>query len=48
MTRDLSSTSYPEFTMDELLLYQRGGGGEIGSSGIVVIDQPIVEGKRKV
>ena len=47
MTRDLSSTSYPEFTMDELLLYQRGGGGEIGSSGIVVIDQPIVEGKRK-
>ena len=46
MTRDLASTSYSEFTMDELLLYERGFGGEIGSSGIVIIDQPIVDGKR--
>lgn len=46
MTRGLDSTSYSEFTMDELLLYERGLGGEIGSSGIVIIDQPIVDGKR--
>ena len=47
MTRGLDSTAYSEFTMDELLLYQRGFGGEIGSSGIVVIDQPIENNKKK-
>lgn len=44
MTRDLSSTSYSEFSMEELLLYERGFAGEIGSNAIVIIDQPMVDG----
>ena len=48
MTREqISSTAYSELSKDELLLYSRGMGGEIGSSAIVIIDSPKDEnGKR--
>ena len=42
---DLSSTTYSEFTPEELLLYQRGFAGEIGSSAVVIVKQPIVDNK---
>jgi hypothetical protein len=45
ITRDLDSTSYSEFTLEQLLLYNRGFFGEIGSRSIVIIDQPIEDGK---
>ena len=44
MTRDLSSTSNPEFDIEDFLLYKRGFGGEIGKNAIVIIDQPIIDG----
>ena len=45
---DLSTTSYSEFSMDELILYSRGFAGEIGRDAIVIIDNPIEEnGKTK-
>ena len=44
---DLSSTTYSEFTMDELLLYSRGFGGEIGSHAIVIIDNPIDDNNKE-
>ena len=48
MRKDLSTTAYSEFSMDEVILYSRGFGGEIGRDAIVIIDEPIEEnGKRK-
>ncbi len=48
MRKDLSTTTYSEFSMDEVILYSRGFGGEIGREAIVIIDEPIEEnGKRK-
>ena len=43
MRQSLDTTSYKEFTMDQVILYSRGFGGEIGSSAIVIIDEPIEE-----
>lgn len=43
MRQSLDTTSYKEFTMDQVILYSRGLGGEIGSSAIVIIDEPIEE-----
>lgn len=37
---DLTSTSYREFTKDEVILYERGLCGEIGHDAIVIIDVP--------
>lgn len=48
MRESLSTTSYTEFTMDEVILYSRGFGGEIGRDAIVIIDEPRAEdGKTK-
>ena len=48
MRKDLATTTYPEFTMDQVILYSRGFGREIGRDAIVIIDEPIEEsGKRK-
>ena len=47
MRNDLSSTAYREFTKDELILYSRGFGGTIGRDAVVIIDDPIVDGKQK-
>ena len=41
MRSDLESTSYREFSIDNIILYQRGFGGEIGRDAIVIIDEPI-------
>lgn len=41
MKDDLSSTAYREFTKDEVILYSRGFGGEIGRDAIVIIDVPL-------
>lgn len=38
---NLSSTAYQEMNMDQVLLYSRGLGGEIGEEVIVIIDVPI-------
>ncbi len=43
MREDLSATTYSEFSMDEVILYSRGFGGEVGRDAIVIIDQPINE-----
>lgn len=43
MRENLDTTSYKEFTMDQVILYSRGLGGEIGSLAIVIIDEPIGE-----
>lgn len=43
MRENLDTTSYKEFTMDQVILYSRGWGGEIGSLAIVIIDEPIEE-----
>lgn len=48
MRSNLSSTTYSEFSMDDLLLYSRGMFGEIGSDAIVVIDNPIDENGRPI
>ena len=40
MRKDLSSTSYREFSKDEVLLYKRGLAGEIGNDAVVIIDVP--------
>ena len=40
MRDDLTSTSYREFTKDEVILYERGFGGEIGRDAIVIIEIP--------
>lgn len=48
MRESLSTTSYTELTMDEVILYSRGFDGAIGRDAIVIIDEPIEEGgKRK-
>lgn len=48
MKEQLDTTTYKEFTMDEVILYQRGFGGEIGRYGIVIIDAPKnKEGREK-
>ena len=42
MTREeLESTAYTEFDKEQLLLYSRGFGGEIGRDAIVIIDEPV-------
>lgn len=43
MRDDLSSTTYSEFSMDDVILYSRGFAGEIGRDAIIIIDQPINE-----
>ena len=43
MKDDLSSTSYAEFSKEDVILYSRGFGGEIGSEAIIIIDNPINE-----
>lgn len=45
MRDDLDSTTYREFDMDQVILYSRGFGGEIGRDAIVIIDRPIKDGK---
>ena len=41
MMRDkLTTTAYKEFTKDQVILYERGFGGEIGHEAIVIIDVP--------
>lgn len=48
MKEKLSTTSYSEFTMDQVILYSRGFGGEIGKDAIIIIDEPTEEdGKKK-
>ena len=48
MKEELSTTSYSEFTMDQIILYSRGLGGEIGRDAIIIIDEPTEEdGKKK-
>lgn len=47
MREDLSSTTYSEFTMDDVILYSRGFGGTVGKDAIVIIDQPINEDGEK-
>lgn len=43
MRKDLSTTTYSEFDMDDVILYSRGFCGEVGRDVIVIIDQPISE-----
>lgn len=43
MRDDLSTTSYQEFSMEDVILYSRGMGGVIGKDAIVIIDNPINE-----
>lgn len=40
MRSDLTTTAYKEFSKDEVILYERGWGGEIGRHAIVIIDVP--------
>ncbi len=41
MRDDLTTTTYEEFTMDQVLLYHRGGFmAQIGDDAVVIIDQP--------
>ena len=40
MQDNLTSTSYKEFSMEDIILYSRGLGGEIGRDAIVIIDVP--------
>lgn len=40
---DLTTTAYREFKPDQLLLYSRGFGGEIGSDAVVIFKQPRTE-----
>lgn len=40
MQDDLQSTAYREFTKDEVILYERGFGGEIGRDAIVIVEVP--------
>ena len=40
MKSSLSSTTYKEFTKDDVIMYERGFGGEIGRDAIVIIDYP--------
>lgn len=40
MRDDLDSTSYSELSMEEIIVHQRGLGGEIGSAAYVIIDEP--------
>ncbi len=48
MREDLSTTTYSEFSLDDVVLYCRGFGGKVGRDAIVIIDQPINEdGKRE-
>lgn len=47
MQEDISSTAYCEFTMDEVILYSRGFGGEIGRDAIVIIDMPVINNKNQ-
>ncbi len=45
---DLTTTAYSEFAPDQLLLYSRGLGGEIGSDAIVIFKQPIDENGKYI
>lgn len=45
---DLTTTAYSEFAPDQLLLYSRGFGGEIGSDAIVMFKQPIDENGKYI
>ncbi|MBR3511604.1 MAG: hypothetical protein IKN74_01420 [Clostridia bacterium] len=47
MQNDLTSTTYQEFSIRDIILYHRGFGGEIGRDAIVVIDRPIEDRKLK-
>lgn len=47
MQEDISSTAYSEFTMDEVILYSRSFGGEIGRDAIVIIDMPVINNKNQ-
>lgn len=48
MRKELSATTYSEFSMDDVILYSRGFVGEIGRDAVVIIDQPIDDdGKKK-
>ena len=40
MQDNLESTAYREFTKDEVILYERGFGGEIGRDAIVIVEVP--------
>ena len=40
MRDDLDSTTYSELSMEEVIVHQRGLGGEIGSAAYVIIDEP--------
>ena len=47
MRESLSTTAYPEFSMDNVILYSRGFMGEIGSSAIVIIDEPCKDNRKE-
>lgn len=47
MRESLSTTAYPEFSMDNVILYSRGFAGEIGSSAIVIIDEPCKDNRKE-
>lgn len=47
MREDLSTTTYSEFSMDDVILYSRGFAGEIGRDAIIIIDQPINDNGEK-
>ena len=47
MRSDLSSTLYQEFSVRDIILYQRGFSGEIGRDAVIVIDQPIESGQLR-
>lgn len=47
MRESLSTTAYPEFSMDDVILYSRGFTGEIGSSAIVIIDEPCKDNRKE-
>lgn len=41
--KEITSTAYSEFSIDDVILYERGFGGEIGHDAIVLIDVPLNE-----
>ena len=47
MRESLSTTAYQEFSMDDVILYSRGFAGEIGSSAIVIIDEPCKDNRKE-
>ena len=40
MRRDLDSTTYTELTMEQVIVHERGFGGEIGRDAYIIIDEP--------